>query len=395
MKRRVIIIALLAMTLIPGGAVFAAPSYDTIITVEEGHVGDLNVEGEDLEIEEGATVDGNVSVFGGDSEIEGEIDGDVAALGGDVELEGLVTGSVVLVGGDMTISGSVDGDIVLFGGDLTVNSTATIAGECVLIGGNLKTDNTLTSCADSTVNLSGIPFVPGSVAEGMPMEMDSIEPPTPPERPEPPTPPTPPTRPESRVGDRVGHFFGEVGEVIFSTLIAGGVAFLVASVLPGRVTQIRSAIEEKPAASGVVGVLTAVAGPSLMALLAFISGLLVLACGLGLLGFPIVIALAVALALASIFGWVAIGSIIGDKIAPSLKIKNQTLPMTAAIGTGAITFILTALGLISFFPAEFIMGLVACVGLGAAALTKFGTRAYPPVPLNNAKVEAILDSLPD
>lgn len=363
MKKVLLVIVLLAVVLAPAGLSHAAPHNDKIIAEDEVHDGDLEVFGDELDIQPGATVDGNVSVFGGD-----------------VNIDGAITGDVAIFGGDTTLTGTIDGDFVVFGGDITIAETAHINGDCVLVGGASKNASEQTSCTNTQANIPNFPGM-GNI---MPIPNPSV-----------PNPPSPPSAPNYSFGHRVGHFFSEVGEVILSSLMAGGVAFLVASVLPGRVTQIRSAVEEKPAASGVVGALTAVAAPSLIALLSILSALLVLACGIGLLGFPIVIALAAALAIASIFGWVAIGSIVGTKLAKPLRITNDTLPMTAAIGTGAVTLVLTGLGLIGFFPAELLMSLIACVGLGAVALTKFGTRAYPPDPFDNSKIEAILDSLPE
>jgi hypothetical protein len=149
-------------------------------------------------------------------------------------------------------------------------------------------------------------------------------------------------------------------------------------------------------ASGAVGVLTAVAVPSLVVLLIPVSLILLLVC-IGLLGFPIIFALLLGLVAGAVFGWIAIGDLFGRWLAEPLKLKNRSLAVTASLGTVVLTFVISLLGVFPFVVGEGILAfLVMSIGLGAAALTQFGTRRYPAVIVHQdeAKVTAVLETLP-
>jgi hypothetical protein len=98
-------------------------------------------------------------------------------------------------------------------------------------------------------------------------------------------------------------------------------------------------------------------------------------------------------------GWFTVGNIVGEFLAERLNLKHRSQPMTTALGTAAITFTLGFLGAIPFVIGESLIWMViVALGLGATALTKFGTRAYPIVAapvLNQNKVTAVLDTLYD
>lgn len=150
-------------------------------------------------------------------------------------------------------------------------------------------------------------------------------------------------------------------------------------------------------ASGGVGLLTVVAVPSLAVLLLLTSVVLLIVC-IGLIGFPIVFAMLLALTAAVLFGWIAVGHLFGQQLAEPLRLKNRSLPVTAALGTAVLTFILGLMGAIPFvFGAGLLTFLALCLGLGATALTQFGTRPYPAaaaVQEDEAKVTAVLETLP-
>ena len=140
--------------------------------------------------------------------------------------------------------------------------------------------------------------------------------------------------------------------------------------------------------------LTAVAGPSLIVLLLVV---LAITC-VGLLLYPAVFVLALALLAAALLGWIAVGDILGRMLLRSLRVANRNLPVTAALGTALLTLVLGGLGLLPFIWGEsLVVLLLVCVGLGAAALTQFGTKPYPPgtAPAENQeKVEAAMKTLP-
>jgi len=161
-------------------------------------------------------------------------------------------------------------------------------------------------------------------------------------------------------------------------------------------------MRRKPFASGTVGFLTSLAVPILIVLLIPISIVLILACFIGLLGFPLMFALGMGLVAAGVLGWIAMGNIVGQRLANFLNLSNRSLPVTAALGTVVLTFVLGFLSAIPFVIGESVVILaIMWAGIGAAALTKLGTQPYPllataaPAASNEEKVTAVLETLPD
>ncbi|MEM7119445.1 MAG: hypothetical protein AAF614_43940, partial [Chloroflexota bacterium] len=240
MKRRLFIpLMLLSLLLIPTGVIWAAP-LDTVVGESDTVNNDIAVFGENLTIEAGATVNGDVVVFGGNADIKGHINGDLAVFGGDVD-----------------VASRVDGDIVMFGGNLEAMMGSSLRGDCVLIGGNF--DNS----GDSDFGCSSA----GTI------ELDI------------------PDLPE--VGNVGSSFLGGFAGAIGSAVFAGILAFVIASAVPQHMQQVEQTMRRYPAASGGVGLLTAIAVPAIIALLVPISLLLLFVC-VGILGFPLMLVLGLA-----------------------------------------------------------------------------------------------------
>jgi hypothetical protein len=372
--RKILIFSLLILLLVflPAGVAYADSSFDRVIgegeTVEE----DLVIFGGSLVVEEGATVEGDVSVFGGTADLAGHINGDVAIFGGTVDL-----------------TGTIDGNMVVFGGSLDAGSSADIDGDCVLVGGSVSGDGR------GEVNCVEVGEFPGVVFPAL------VNPPTPPELPKLPEVPDAPARPAPPIvrHDRDRGFFGAISTSAGWSLLLGMVALAVGYLAPNQLDQVSHTLRKRPAASGVVGVLTVIAVPTLVTILLIISAILIIVC-IGLLGFPIALALMIAFAVGMVLGWIAAGTLLGQRLARWLKMSNRSLPVTAALGTAVLTL---ATGLLGSLP--FLLGgwfwtlagiLIGCAGLGAVALTRFGTRSYPVLATaSGEKVETVLETLPD
>ncbi|MCL4867656.1 MAG: hypothetical protein KJ063_01695 [Anaerolineae bacterium] len=336
MKRLGFLLLLLAV-LMPVGLIRAAPPADRIIPPRAVVNEDIVLLNEDLRVENGATING----------------------------------SIIVTQGDVFIAGTVNGDVVIFNGDLEWGETAQLRGECVITGGKLV--NQSTTHAPCKI----APAIPGW---GILNQL--LGPPT--------------TVPPPQWQWGIGRFVGRVMEAAGWTFTLGVLALVIASVFPRQLHQVSTVVSEKPVVSGTVGLLTGIAGASLMALLSAVFGILILACGLGLLGFPIVIVLSVALAAAALMGWVAIGHKVGVWLAEPLKLKNPSLPTTTVIGTVALSLMVGLLHILGMgFGQWLLMTIVGAVGLGAAALTQFGTRPYPVPTVDAAKVAAAVDNMPE
>ncbi|HEX6383230.1 MAG TPA: polymer-forming cytoskeletal protein [Anaerolineae bacterium] len=340
MKRFAVILLLLFLLLVPAGIALAAPPFDTV--VEEGEVvnHDIIVFEGDVEVREGATVNGDIIVFNGNA----------------------------------TIAGTINGDLVLFNGNLEAAGTAELDGDCVLLNGHINAE------AESRLNCSDVENLPVHI----PGLLNSLRPFAPP-------------RPQLFIRPfATGGFLADLAEATGRSLLLGLLAFVVASLLPEQTRRTSEAIRRRPVASGAVGLLTAVAVPSLAVLLLLTSIVLLIVC-IGLIGFPIVLAMLLALTAAVLFGWIAVGHLFGQRLAEPLRLKNRSLPVAAALGTAVLTFILGLMGAVPFvFGAGLLTFLALCLGLGGTALTQFGTRPYPAAAIqeDEAKVTAVLETLP-
>lgn len=368
MKRRVLIPFVAALLLIAAltPAAFAAPSFDTIIESNEVVNNDVVVFDGDLEVHSGAVVNGDVAVFNGDALIDGQ----------------------------------VNGSLTLFNGDLVTGEDAVISGECVLLNGEATGEPRSRCTAVSSFEFSeewlnelpAIPAIPAFPAlPGEPMRPEV------PAAPDAPYAPVVPRIPDAR-GDSGGVLAAVFG-VFASSLLFGFLGLLAGAIMPNQLRQIVAVAREKPVVSGMAGALTAVAVPSLIILLIPVSILLTFVC-IGLLGFPIMFLLGLALVVGGFLGWIAVGTWLGARFFG--RGKDDHIVRSAALGTALLTFVVGVIGLLTLGVGGALLSfLLACIGLGAVALTQFGMKPYPRRPQTGApgspdtgKVESVLNTLP-
>ena len=312
------VLGLLFILLLPVGLVSADNLYGR--TVEGNEVVEEEIVGlDDLVIEEGAIVNGDVNLWVGDADIAGTINGDLFIFAGNLELD-----DSVVINGDC---------IVMLG---TVTSASAIQHDCHNFAGNIDGN----SVAGSISNAASLNLGPDT----------SVEPVS---------------------------FGGPLLGVIVRTFGLGLAAFGLASLAPKSLNRVSSVINGKPIASGTVGFLTIISALSVGVILGLISVLLT-PIVIGLLGYPIILALGVLVGLAILVGWIAVGSLFGEMLATRFKMLTS-LPATAALGTAAMTL---GIGLLQLLPlgslsATLVGFVIASIGLGAAALTKYGTKPYP------------------
>lgn len=385
MKRSVLISIILAALLIValGPVAFAAPLFDTIIEANEVVNNDVVVFDGDLQIQSGAVVNGDVAVFNGDAFVDGQ----------------------------------VNGSLTLFNGDLVAGADAYVTGECVLLNGQATGDGFRDRASGSCTAIQSLEIAP--LAELAPffrefqnvpgLELPEIAPmPTMPAMPEMPAMPAHPEAPvlpsvpsargpEHTFRNAAAQFFG----ILASSLLFGFLGLLTAAIMPNQLRQIVTTARDKSMVSGMAGALTAVAVPSLIVLLIPVSIILTFVC-IGLLGFPIMFLLGLALVVGLFLGWIAVGTWLGLRLFGRGK-SGDRIVRSAALGTALLTFIVEVLGWISFGVIGGILTFVILsIGLGAVALTQFGMKPYPrrpqaSTPTNGpdaGKVENVLNTLP-
>jgi hypothetical protein len=287
--------------------------------------------------------DGGRVVFGGSFTLESgeEVDGDLVILGGSAVLEkdSLVHGNVVVMGGSARVAGEVNGDIVTFGGNVEVRTTAVVDGDLVTIGGNVEREE---GAIIRGKEVEGLEF------RGFPRFW------------------TFPTRLYlNRWPNIWSSFIFDVFKSIFVALALAALGLLVVLFWPKQTEVVGQAVLAAPLPSGGVGLLTAVVAVALMVLLAITICLS-----------PVAFLLGVATLVAGIFGWIAVGLLVGQRLLEAFKVKGITAMIAVVVGI----LLISLLGAIPCLGA-LVAFVVGCLGLGAVVLTRFGTQTYPlPTP---------------
>ena len=285
-------------------------------------------------------------VFGGSFTLEsGQVlDGDLVVFGGSVDLEAgsVVQGNILLMGGIARIDGQVQGDLVLLGGVAGLGPKAVIDGNAVTLGGNLDRAPGSTIAGDIVAGDEfSFPFnfnLP-STTRVVPFEAFRFR--------------------YSPLLDVL--WFG------LRSLLVAALATIVVMFWPEPTARAARAVVAQPVLSGGLGLLTFVVAPVLLLVLA-----------ITIILSPVSLLAAVLLVVAGVFGWIAIGREVGERL---VKALNWDLHPAAAAGLGTLTLSLVVGGI----------GLIPCVGwmvgfvvvaiaLGAVLLTRFGSREYAPAP---------------
>ena len=287
--------------------------------------------------------DGGRLIFGESFTLEsGErMDGDLVVLGGSVVLEtrSRVEGNVVVMGGNIGVAGEVEGDVVAFGGNVVLQSTAIVDGDLVTLGGNVQRE-------------------PGAVVRGS--EVESLE-----FRGLPRIELLPRTLRLDTWSNRWSSSIFNIVRDIMVALALAAIGLLVVLFWPKQTEVVNKAVLAAPLASAGVGLLTGVVAAILIVLLAITICLS-----------PVAFLLGVAMLVAGVFGWVAIGLLVGRRLLEALSVKGITSLAAVAAGTLLISLLraIPCLGGIFAF-------VVGCAGLGAVVLTRFGTQTYPLRPV--------------
>lgn len=330
----------------------------------QGPNGDQVIFGNNLELKAEEKINGDVLVFGGNVNVpaSSEIKGDLVIFGGNATIDGKVAGNIGLIGGNVNLSKTamVKGDIGLVGGEANVAEGATVEGQ-------VQTLNRLIFDEDEGFTIPPFPH-------------PSPVPPVAPAPPAPPVAPLPTISPDhissgfasgaSRVFDFVKNLIKDIAVLVALAVIA----WLVAAFMPEQMKVVGDTLTQSAPVSFSLGLLTWV-----IALV--VGGVLAITICLAfipLLGF-------ILLAIATLFGWIVAGQIIGERLLIASGRPYPNLVTSTVVGVTALTLVAT-MPVIGEVPCiGFILGLigtllaliVSMTGLGAVILTRFGTQPYP------------------
>ncbi len=159
-----------------------------------------------------------------------------------------------------------------------------------------------------------------------------------------------------------GIAFGFVHSILTALALAA-LGALVVVFLPSQARRVSATAQNSALPSLGVGCLTVLVSLPLFVLL------LVL-----VITIPAAILLPFAVVLAWLFGWIALGWLIGDKVLQAVQARESLRVPMVAVALGVL--LLALLGAVPLIG--WLIGLgVGLIGLGAVILTRFGTQSYP------------------
>jgi hypothetical protein len=154
---------------------------------------------------------------------------------------------------------------------------------------------------------------------------------------------------------------GSVVSVLLQSIGLAALAMLLTAFLHPQLEHVAQAVQAQPLVVGSVGLLVAVVAP--LAIVVLVITLILI---------PVALAAVILLVLAWLFGVVALGMLIGDRVALSFRGSIEPV-ISAGIGTLILGLVVNTAQLVPCvgWLAPLLVGLLA---LGAAVVTMFGTR---------------------
>ncbi|MEJ2560610.1 MAG: hypothetical protein P8186_31190 [Anaerolineae bacterium] len=267
-------------------------------------------------------------------------------FGSDVRLEAgdVINGDTVLFGGDLRMANGsrVEGDVVVFGGYGKIDGE--VNGDVAFIGGNVSLGPT------ARVSIPQIgPIVP-RVEYGQGVGFDPL--------------------------DRLFHIMLGFVRGLMVALVTAAIGLLVVLFLPDQTRVVGQTVRQATPANFGLGLLTMIVGITVIVLLAITICLS-----------PVSLLVALALVLGTLYGWIVIGYLLGQRILRAIqRNENQPTPVASAlVGIFTVTLVqqwlmvlgqIPCLGFFFWLLGAGLWLLVAATGLGAVVLSRFGTQRY-------------------
>ncbi|HDQ71204.1 MAG TPA: hypothetical protein ENN19_03790 [Chloroflexi bacterium] len=280
-------------------------------------------------------------------ESDKNLEGDLIVFGGDVTLEqgSYVEGSVIVWNGNAEIEGRVEEDLIVSGGDIYLGEHAVVEGNVLCnFNCNLERDE------DARVD--------GDLIQGFPFDFRFTL-----------SHPARFSRFWTTIPGRALSWSFRAIRTVATLLVLAAVGGLVALIWPQQTSRIKQTVIAEPGPSLGIGLLAAFAITVLIVVLALTICLA-----------PVAILVALGLMAATLFGWIGIGLLVGERLMEALKVSSTdaTSMWAAGLGTLVITLIITGLDtFLCLAPLGWLITIVlGSLGLGAVVLTRFGTMAY-------------------
>jgi hypothetical protein len=301
-------------------------------------------------------------IFGSNRELQAGdiINGDMVIFGGNLGMAdgSRIEGDAVIFGGSGEINGEITGDLAVIGGNVRLGPTARVEGDVAAIGGQADRDESA--------------YVGGDLIETTELDLSRI--PVPPFRAVPP-------RPDFgrdfgvRPLDQFFRMMLGFAQGLIVALVVSAVGLLVALFLPEHSQTVGSTIRQAAPASFGVGLLTLIVGAAAITVL-FVT------CCLA----PVGLLAVLVLVLATLYGWIVVGYLLGQRMLRAIQKDNEPTPAASAlVGIFTVTLAqqwltvlggMPCLGFVFWLLGAGLWLVVASTGLGAVVLTRFGTQPY-------------------
>lgn len=290
----------------------------------------------------GQTITGDKLILGDNFALQtGQtLNGDLVVLGGNVSIEenATVNGDIAIFGGNLDLTGDVNGMVAALGANVGLEKGAAISGELLSVGGNV-------SGAENAVIRGGIrTLTPRAfLFDGSTFRIPNFD----------------SANNVSNVGSWLITFLGRVMRIFAMAVLA----VIIVLIMPKSTKNVADTIADQPWMSGGAGLLTFLVTPFVLLLLTITIILI-----------PLAILAGLAVAIAALFGWIALGYELGKRLAVLFK-TDWADAVSAGLGTLVLGM---AVGLVEFIPClgGVIWFFIVCAGLGCVVLSAFGTR--PP-----------------
>lgn len=275
---------------------------------------------------------------------EGEhIDGDLVLLGGNLTMRAgsRVTGSITAFGGRVEIDGTVEGEVVAFGGEINLGAGARVKGDVVALGGRVHR----AAGAQTGRVVTGGAIARAGFWRGLRLPLFSLG-----------------------AGPRPWSTPWAIVTVVVGGLISALLGMAVATLWPTQTAQVGQTILSAPLPSLGAGCVLYPLATSLVVLTLISLCLAPFA--------PVVVLLLVT---ASLFGWIALGTLWGRWLVRRVGWRRATPLMATGVGVFTLTGVAALLGALPCVGPLLVLG-AAGIGMGAVALSRFGTARYQPRP---------------
>jgi hypothetical protein len=279
----------------------------------------LVVLGPTYTLESGDVLDDNLFILGGTASLE---------------VDSVVKGNVILLGGNLSVAGVIEGNLTAAGGVIYIQDTATVEGDFSSLGAQIEREQGAEIWGDINSERD-IPFniVPGNWQNTfmMPATMTPIL---------------------------------DLGWFSLRVVLWGLLGLLVVMFLPVPTERVARAITGQPLVAGGLGLATGIILPIL---------LMVLVLTICLIPFTVIGFLL--LALAWVFGFIAVGLELGKRFGRIFNREWQPA-LAAGLGTFLLALLLNGMGAVIPCLGWIPQLIVGALGLGGVLLTRFGTQEY-------------------